>query len=115
MFPSSKINVMVNSECRALITDFGSARRLIDEDSGENGERAASKLQDAMPLEATFCASTNTISLTGNQYTLRWAAPELLLEDQSSLRSDIWALGWVAYEVNMEPPRHLQLALKCYN
>ncbi|KIO33889.1 hypothetical protein M407DRAFT_49968, partial [Tulasnella calospora MUT 4182] len=70
------INILVNSEYRAVITDFGSARRL-----------------------ATFCTSTNTITLTGTQYTLRWAAPELLQEDRSSLQTDIWALGWVAYEV----------------
>ncbi|KIO24085.1 hypothetical protein M407DRAFT_213420 [Tulasnella calospora MUT 4182] len=72
------LNILVNSECRALITDFGSARP---------------------PLELTFCDSTSTITLTGNKYTLRWAAPELLMEDQLGLWSDIWAMGWIFYEV----------------
>ncbi|KIO31392.1 hypothetical protein M407DRAFT_67991 [Tulasnella calospora MUT 4182] len=67
------INILVNSKCRAILTDFGSA--------------------------PTFCPSTNTITLTCNQYTLRWAAPELLEDDGASLASDIWALGCVVYEV----------------
>ncbi|KIO33114.1 hypothetical protein M407DRAFT_43621, partial [Tulasnella calospora MUT 4182] len=69
------VNILVNSNCRALITDFGSARR------------------------ATFCASTNTITLTGNEFTLRWAAPELLNDESPTVKVDIWALGWIAYEV----------------
>lgn len=115
LFPSLKINILVNSGCRAVITDFGSAHRIIAQDLSKDRKRTAGQLKDAMSLETTFCASTNTISITGNQYTLRWAAPEILLEDQFSLRSDTWALGWVAYEVNMECPRHPQLGLKCYN
>ncbi|KIO23338.1 hypothetical protein M407DRAFT_214839 [Tulasnella calospora MUT 4182] len=57
------------------------------------------KPQPALEFQATFCASTNTMTLTGNQYTLRWAAPELLNDDESGLWSDIWALGWIFYEV----------------
>ncbi|KIO23329.1 hypothetical protein M407DRAFT_78172, partial [Tulasnella calospora MUT 4182] len=62
------VNILVTSECRAVITDFGSARRLAPKDP-------------------------NT------QYTLRWAAPELLKDDEPGLWSDIWALGWIFYEV----------------
>ncbi|KIO17840.1 hypothetical protein M407DRAFT_49961, partial [Tulasnella calospora MUT 4182] len=61
------VNILVDSECYALITDFG--------------------------------ATASTITLTGSGYTLRWAAPELLQDDKPCLRSDIWALGWIAYEV----------------
>ncbi|KAG8915994.1 hypothetical protein FRC00_012687 [Tulasnella sp. 408] len=64
----------------ARITDFGSARRLPRRDLDTQVEKM-------------------TITLTGNKYTLRWAAPELLLQDQLSLWSDIWALGWICYEV----------------
>ncbi|KIO24863.1 hypothetical protein M407DRAFT_76396 [Tulasnella calospora MUT 4182] len=71
-------NVLVNSENRAVIIDFGSA---------------------GLVFNVTFCASTMTISLTGNNYTLRWAAPEVLKWDEAGLQSDIWALGWVAFEV----------------
>ncbi|KIO23007.1 hypothetical protein M407DRAFT_44639, partial [Tulasnella calospora MUT 4182] len=63
------INILVNSEFRAVISDFGSA--------------------------PTLCSSTNTITLTCNQYTLRWAAPELLENDEASLASDMWAFGCV--------------------
>ncbi|KIO24525.1 hypothetical protein M407DRAFT_76836, partial [Tulasnella calospora MUT 4182] len=73
------INILVASDCRAVITDFGSARRLTK--------------------TATFCATSGTMTFTGNEYTLRWAAPELLMDDEAGLSSDIWALGWICYEV----------------
>lgn len=82
-----------------MITDFGSARRLTDEDLAKNTERSEDEPHAGPSLTATFCATTNTITLTGNKYTLRWAAPELLMEDKANLGCDIWALGWVAYEV----------------
>ncbi|KAG8971533.1 Leucine-rich repeat serine/threonine-protein kinase 2 [Tulasnella sp. 425] len=50
------------------------------------------------PVHAKFCTLSKTITLTGNIFTLRWAAPELLNEDHISIWSDIWALGWIAYE-----------------
>ncbi|KAG8915794.1 hypothetical protein FRC00_013563 [Tulasnella sp. 408] len=76
-------------------------------DSKTSMELVESEARDrsVQPLTTTFCASTNTITLTGNKYTLRWAAPELLNEDQLSLWSDIWALGWIAYEVT--PPNQI--------
>ncbi|KAG8929368.1 hypothetical protein FRC01_004444 [Tulasnella sp. 417] len=89
------VNVLVNSKCRALITDFGSARRLADAET----EQVGNERQPAPRLEATFCAATNTITLTGNEYTLRWAAPELLKDEAPTVKIDIWALGWIAYEV----------------
>ncbi|KAG8915168.1 hypothetical protein FRC01_003761, partial [Tulasnella sp. 417] len=94
------LNVLVFSEieCRAVITDFGSARRLTQHDPNGHSEQVKSSSQEQQ-LNATFCDSTNTITLTRNNYTLRWAAPELLNEDRVSLWSDIWALGWIAYEV----------------
>lgn len=59
----------------------------------------AAKGLDSNAIQATFCAANNTITLTNNNYTLRWAAPELLLDDEVSPWSDIWALGWIIYEV----------------
>ncbi|KIO21579.1 hypothetical protein M407DRAFT_38581, partial [Tulasnella calospora MUT 4182] len=73
------LNILVNSDHRAMITDFGSSRTL----------RKA-------PF---FSATASTLTLTGSTYTIRWAAPELLQDEGPCLRSDIWALGWVAYEV----------------
>ncbi|KIO16809.1 hypothetical protein M407DRAFT_62296, partial [Tulasnella calospora MUT 4182] len=73
------INILVTSKCCAVITDFGSARRLTKKDPG-------------------------------TQYTLRWAAPELLMDDEPGLWSDIWSLGWIWYEVmtNSIPFQHVQ-------
>ncbi|KIO19786.1 hypothetical protein M407DRAFT_30576 [Tulasnella calospora MUT 4182] len=93
------LNVLVDRNRRAAITDFGSARRLPRRDLKTQVEQVESQPHSAQQVNVAFCASANTITLTGNKYTLRWAAPELLMEDQLSLQSDIWALGWIAYEV----------------
>ncbi|KIO25823.1 hypothetical protein M407DRAFT_24877 [Tulasnella calospora MUT 4182] len=101
------LNILVSSECRALITDFGSARHL---GSDHVGKQAKGNYQRPQPttdpnagepitLEAIFSATASTLTLTGSGYTLRWAAPELLQDDKPCLRSDIWAFGWIAYEV----------------
>ncbi|KIO23331.1 hypothetical protein M407DRAFT_27179 [Tulasnella calospora MUT 4182] len=93
------VNILVTSECHALITDFGSARQLAPKDPDTQATLTQNKPQPALEFQATFCASTNTMTLTGNQFTLRWAAPELLKDDEPGLWSDIWALGWIFYEV----------------
>ena len=82
-----------------MITDFGSARRLAERDRQAQTKQIDSPAQPVFVLEATVDAATNTITLTGNQYTLRWAAPELLKDEEPCLGSDIWALGWIFYEV----------------
>ncbi|KAG8963183.1 hypothetical protein FRC00_007467 [Tulasnella sp. 408] len=93
------INILVNFECRAIITDFGCARRLAKKDREIRKEQIETPPQVEPRFEATFCESTETMTITGDKYTLRWAAPELLNGDDPGLWSDIWALGWVAYEV----------------
>lgn len=102
-FITLQMNILINSEYRALITDFGSARRLTTENLDQGREPTESPSQAGLLLEVTFCSSTNTMTLTGDKYTLRWAAPELLNGDTPGLWSDIWALGWVAYEVDLTP------------
>ncbi|KIO22376.1 hypothetical protein M407DRAFT_51407, partial [Tulasnella calospora MUT 4182] len=76
-------NVLVNSENRAVIIDLGSARRL----TSKAGEKRREKIENTLQEGLVF------------NYTLRWAAPELLKGDEAGLQSDIWALGWVAFEV----------------
>ncbi|KIO21585.1 hypothetical protein M407DRAFT_45384, partial [Tulasnella calospora MUT 4182] len=102
------LNILVSSECFALITDFGSARHLGSDHlskqpkGNDHQPRTATDLttgQEPITLEALFSATASTITLTGSSYTLRWAAPELLQDEKPCLRSDIWALGWIAYEV----------------
>ncbi|KIO25821.1 hypothetical protein M407DRAFT_24875 [Tulasnella calospora MUT 4182] len=102
------LNILVSSECRALITDFGSARHLGSDHVGKQAKGTDQKPQpttdpnageEPITLEAIFSATASTLTLTGSGYTLRWAAPELLQDDKPCLGSDIWALGWIAYEV----------------
>lgn len=93
------LNVVIDRHCCAAITDFGSARRLSQRDQNMQTKDVRNQPESAQSINASFCASNNTITLTGNKYSLRWAAPELLMEDQLSLWSDIWALGWIVYEV----------------
>ncbi|KIO28948.1 hypothetical protein M407DRAFT_21854 [Tulasnella calospora MUT 4182] len=97
------VNVLVSSECRAVITDFGSARRLTAKDLEKGRERTGHKPQEGLLLDVKFSAATRTMTLTGDKHTLRWAAPELLNGDPPGLWSDIWALGWVGYEVDRQP------------
>ncbi|KAG9030182.1 hypothetical protein FS837_003346 [Tulasnella sp. UAMH 9824] len=92
-------NILVNSDCRAVITDFGSAHHPTTKNLERKTKRARIDPQPAPSPEATFCPSTNTITLTHNKWTLRWAAPELLENDDASLASDVWAFGCVVYEV----------------
>lgn len=97
-----QINVLVNSKCRAAISDFGSAHHPVAKSANEETvkELVIEQPHESSPsLEAMHCPSTNTITLTYNMYTLRWAAPEVLGEGDVNVASDIWALGCVAYEV----------------
>ncbi|KIO19005.1 hypothetical protein M407DRAFT_54037, partial [Tulasnella calospora MUT 4182] len=72
------LNILVSSSCRAIITDFGSARL----------------------VSITIVATTNQLTLTGPVWSLRWAAPELITEEQQpGLASDIWSAGWVCWEM----------------
>ncbi|KAG8930458.1 hypothetical protein FRC01_002740 [Tulasnella sp. 417] len=102
------LNILVNSVYSAVIADFGSARRLGEEASRKQVKRDGETPQptgevttgdESITVQALFSGTTSTITLSGNSYTIRWAAPELLKEEQPCLRSDIWALGWIAYEV----------------
>ncbi|KIO18076.1 hypothetical protein M407DRAFT_32246 [Tulasnella calospora MUT 4182] len=103
------LNILVNSKYSALIIDFGSARHLRNdhvrkqakesEDKPEPATHTIAAGDDQVTLQALFSATATTLTLTGNSYTIRWAAPELLQDENPCLRSDIWALGWIAYEV----------------
>ncbi|KIO23967.1 hypothetical protein M407DRAFT_50287, partial [Tulasnella calospora MUT 4182] len=68
-------NILVSKSYRAVITDFGSARAI----SAPEGE-----------------ALDND---SGPAWSLRWAAPEVMNGKRPVLSSDIWAAGWVCWEV----------------
>lgn len=106
------LNILINGECHAFITDFGSARKLeshLDrEDSNTVNSpvlptRSTDNAPDrdrASPL-ATVGECETLMTLRGPAHTLRWAAPEMLEEDafSLSLASDIWAVGWICWEI----------------
>lgn len=94
-----------------MITDFGSAR--VKAGLGEQDEPASnapalgitSASDISVALKVIFDVSTMELTLTGPKYTLRWAAPEVLAGQDPDLPSDIWALGWICWEVHaMQAP-----------
>ncbi|KAG8953350.1 hypothetical protein FRC00_006390 [Tulasnella sp. 408] len=103
----SLLNILVNSSNRAVITDFGSARilRQIQEPNANSVIRPAPSADDAseksnQPSQFTVTASGTALTLTGPACSLRWAPPEVLNGGELDLASDIWALGWIAWEDN---------------
>ncbi|KIO20730.1 hypothetical protein M407DRAFT_29626 [Tulasnella calospora MUT 4182] len=51
------------------------------------------------PLKAEITESGEFITMTGPAWTVRWAAPELLDGALPGLGSDVWAFGWISWEV----------------
>lgn len=49
--------------------------------------------------KVTIVATGNQLTLTGPAWSLRWVAPEVVMGERQSLASDIWAAGWVCWEV----------------
>lgn len=37
-------------------------------------------------------------------FSLRWTAPEVLAGESQDLPSDIWAIGWICWEVSADQP-----------
>ncbi|KAG9004284.1 hypothetical protein FRB90_011011 [Tulasnella sp. 427] len=106
----TQLNIIVNDENRATITDFGSARPIDSQarepamSPGKTVENPAEHSQAQRPdlerLTAELCQSGNSLTMTGPAWTIRWAAPELLLLEGAlpTLASDIWALAWIFWE-----------------
>ncbi|KAG9021354.1 hypothetical protein FS837_007327 [Tulasnella sp. UAMH 9824] len=101
------LNILISASCRAVITDFGSARVLRNDDNRQVnrekmqnvGEVAAAGEGDSGP-EVTVVASANQLTLTGPVWSLRCAAPEIVKEEaRPGLASDIWSAGWVCWEM----------------
>ncbi|KIO19031.1 hypothetical protein M407DRAFT_31315, partial [Tulasnella calospora MUT 4182] len=93
------LNILVNSLHRAIITDFGSARAL-----RRKRERKATKpkpntdIRGASP-QINVSVTGNQLTLTGPSWSVRWASPEVVLGDDPDLPSDMWAVGWVVWEI----------------
>ncbi|KAG8979853.1 hypothetical protein FRB90_007872 [Tulasnella sp. 427] len=98
------LNILVNALHRAIITDFGSAR--VHRKAGYSTYPDDSPRPPVVMTtgsneiqEVIVSVSETEITLTGPSWSLRWAAPEVLNGDEPNLPSDIWALGWIAWEV----------------
>ncbi|HWA96830.1 MAG TPA: protein kinase [Terracidiphilus sp.] len=81
-------NVMLTDGGLVKILDFGLARRLRPEETGFDPTKPA-MAKDAS-LAATYTARGGTI---------RYMAPEQFVTGQSSVQSDVWALGVILYEL----------------
>ncbi|KAG9022999.1 hypothetical protein FS837_006052 [Tulasnella sp. UAMH 9824] len=99
------LNILVASNYRAIITDFGSARfiRRTDEKEEKKLGRLDSLVDEGSePTQANHDVLNNQLTLTGPTWSLRWAAPEVLSGEDPDLPSDIWALGWICWEVRSD-------------
>ncbi|KAG8978403.1 hypothetical protein FRC05_010648 [Tulasnella sp. 425] len=101
------LNILVNNENRAVVTDFGSARVLRD-GNGKQPDPEQISLFKPTPIpenDEDFTGPerlelvTVLQSLTGPAWSTRWASPERLNGQSPDLPSDIWALGWVCWEI----------------
>jgi eukaryotic-like serine/threonine-protein kinase len=81
-------NVMLTDGGLVKILDFGLARRLAPEETGFDPSKPAMARSTA-PVEA----------YTARGGTIRYMAPEQFVTGQSSVQSDIWALGVLLYEL----------------
>jgi eukaryotic-like serine/threonine-protein kinase len=81
-------NVMLTDGGLVKILDFGLARRLHPEEAGFDPSQSA---------PARSAAAAETYTARGG--TIRYMAPEQFVTGQSSVQSDIWALGVLLYEL----------------
>jgi serine/threonine-protein kinase len=81
-------NVMLTDGGLAKILDFGLARRLHPEDA---------QFDPAKPALAKDASMAATYTARGG--TIRYMAPEQFVTGQSSVQSDVWALGVILYEL----------------
>ncbi|KIO32110.1 hypothetical protein M407DRAFT_18924 [Tulasnella calospora MUT 4182] len=96
----------INSGNHAVLTDFGSARRIRrysarDPSSPRVEVISQRELSTGAKLEqprVEYSAVTETLTLSAPGYTLRWAAPEVL-DGRPGLPGDIWSFAWVCWEI----------------
>ncbi|KIO33001.1 hypothetical protein M407DRAFT_18158 [Tulasnella calospora MUT 4182] len=100
------LNILVNSSYRAVIIDFGSARikrnantanYTVPEPPGQI--RNDNIAQASASPEIKFNPSTMELTLTDPEFSLNWIAPEVLRGQVQDLPSDMWAIGWVCWEI----------------
>ncbi|KIO33581.1 hypothetical protein M407DRAFT_17542, partial [Tulasnella calospora MUT 4182] len=55
--------------------------------------------QEFTPPKIEFNWTTLELTLTGPQFSLRWTAPEVLNDGVQDLPSNMWAVGWICWEI----------------
>ncbi|KIO23797.1 hypothetical protein M407DRAFT_26789 [Tulasnella calospora MUT 4182] len=78
------LNVLVNSSYCAVITDFGSARTRRNVVAGEGENRSG-----GAPIDDGIAAGESSPE----------TAPEVLRGEEQDLPSDMWAIGWICWEI----------------
>jgi serine/threonine-protein kinase len=81
-------NVMLTDGGLVKILDFGLARRLTPEEAGFDPSKPG------LPRDASLAAT-----YTARGGTIRYMAPEQFVTGQSSVQSDVWALGVILFEL----------------
>ncbi|KAG9043842.1 hypothetical protein FS837_009067 [Tulasnella sp. UAMH 9824] len=97
-------NILVTPDYHAVITDFGSARAISESQDELTGTESGQQVQGGPTTEQASSpinvgAAGNQLTLTGPAWSLRWAAPEVMKGNRPGMPSDIWAAGWVCWEV----------------
>lgn len=99
-----QLNILIDSSYNAVITDFGSARtKQSDNATKEDSVSKDAKddiFQELQPPRISLNPSTLELTLTGPAFSLRWTAPEVLNNGTQDLPSDMWAIGWICWEVS---------------
>ncbi|KIO29226.1 hypothetical protein M407DRAFT_21622 [Tulasnella calospora MUT 4182] len=104
------LNILVNDSYRACITDFGSARVMRAVHGDQKGRpnrqptpwtinRADLRGHHDQSGRINLSLSGGQLTLSGPHWSLRWAAPEVLGGQDPDLASDVWAFGWVCWEI----------------
>lgn len=94
-------NILVSSSYRAVITGFGSARAICEPEDEVTGDKSGQERQGTPSAEQAIniSAAGNQLTLTGPAWLLNWEAPEVMNGERPGLSSDVWAAGWVCWEV----------------
>ncbi|KAG8989984.1 hypothetical protein FRB90_001993 [Tulasnella sp. 427] len=96
------MNILVGSDCHAIITDFDSARAIDDRyQKAENEAQDETTPQHPSQVpspEIKIESIGDRLTLTGYGFSLRWAPPEVVNGKRAKLASDVWSAGWVCWE-----------------
>ncbi|KAG8922738.1 hypothetical protein FRC01_013673 [Tulasnella sp. 417] len=103
-------NILVDPANHAVITDFGSARRMRRDSATDSPWPTFDELFTRSEGGFTqpqleYSAVTGTLTLSSPGYTDRWAAPEVLVYEWFGPPGDIWSFAWISWEImtNKEP------------